>query len=239
MPNLWRNRPYDGKKQFLPDSFGPLTDIFSSPCYRCPPHCYTRAFSAQRRSGYALPTSAITRRRALTGTSDFMKLLLNIESLVPPLTGIGNYTFNLIEQLQNYDIENIDCFIGATFCSAEQALANCVAACNKYVRKDEQTTSLQFREVLRRCDVIAEKPFFVRRQHKNKRPQKSRGVCLDLHQSVFTKPDLAGFFCRLSARVISPARRSMASAYPGRSTQADADCLHVNGGYPLNAPPDR
>ena len=41
-----------------------------------------------------------------------MKLLLNTESLIPPLTGIGNYTYNLIEQLQSADIETIECFIG-------------------------------------------------------------------------------------------------------------------------------
>lgn len=69
-----------------------------------------------------------------------MKLLLNIESLIPPLTGIGNYTFNLIEQLQDEDIDTIDCFMGATYCTAAQALANCVSASNQYVRKDEAST---------------------------------------------------------------------------------------------------
>lgn len=61
-----------------------------------------------------------------------MKLLLNTESLIPPVTGIGNYTFNLLEQLQKENIETIDCFSGSTFCSAEQALANCVNASNLY-----------------------------------------------------------------------------------------------------------
>ncbi|MBX9409682.1 glycosyltransferase family 4 protein [Pseudomonas baetica] len=62
-----------------------------------------------------------------------MKLLLNIESLIPPLTGIGNYTFNLIEQLQAEDIEEIKCFLGSTYCTTEQALANCVSANSQYV----------------------------------------------------------------------------------------------------------
>lgn len=87
-----------------------------------------------------------------------MKLLLNIESLIPPLTGIGNYTFNLLEQLQAEDIEVIDCFLGANYCSAEQALANCVAASTHYVRKDEgvvkrsvpQILESQLRDLLKR-----------------------------------------------------------------------------------------
>lgn len=83
-----------------------------------------------------------------------MKLLLNIESLIPPLTGIGNYTFNLIEQLQDQDIESIDCFIGATYCSAKEALDNCAAASNRYVCMDGKNlasaTPLQLRALLRR-----------------------------------------------------------------------------------------
>lgn len=78
-----------------------------------------------------------------------MKLLFNIESLAPPLTGIGNYTFNLIEQLQEHDIETIDCFIGANFCSAEEALANCVVASNQYVRRDGPATESKLRALLR------------------------------------------------------------------------------------------
>jgi len=30
-----------------------------------------------------------------------MKLWMNTESLMPPLTGIGNYTFNLLSALQD------------------------------------------------------------------------------------------------------------------------------------------
>lgn len=70
-----------------------------------------------------------------------MKLLLNTESLIPPLTGIGNYTFNLIEQLQGEDIETIECFIGAKYFTAEQALANCVAASSHYVRTRDDGTA--------------------------------------------------------------------------------------------------
>jgi alpha-1,3-rhamnosyl/mannosyltransferase len=70
-----------------------------------------------------------------------MKLLLNIESLIPPLTGIGNYTYNLIEQLQDEDIETIECFIGAKYFTAEQALANCAAASSHYVRTRDDGTA--------------------------------------------------------------------------------------------------
>ncbi|WP_219064073.1 glycosyltransferase family 1 protein [Pseudomonas sp. UMAB-08] len=70
-----------------------------------------------------------------------MKLLINIESLIPPLTGIGNYTFNLIEQLQDEEIETIECFIGSTYYSAEQALTNCISASTQYMHRDEDTTT--------------------------------------------------------------------------------------------------
>lgn len=63
-----------------------------------------------------------------------MKLLLNIESLIPPLTGIGNYTLNLIEQLQDEDIEHIECFIGARSWPASQALTNCAQASAQYAQ---------------------------------------------------------------------------------------------------------
>jgi len=90
--------------------------------------------------------------------SDFMKLLLNTESLIPPFTGIGNYTLNLLEQLQAEDVEIIDCFQGANFCSVETALANAVAASDRYLHKDDegmkrsvwQTVESQLREVLKR-----------------------------------------------------------------------------------------
>ena len=73
-----------------------------------------------------------------------MKLLLNIESLTPPLTGIGNYTFNLIENLLQEDIERIDCFMGSRFSPAQQALEDCIRASGHYVRPQSgvQTTSL-------------------------------------------------------------------------------------------------
>ncbi|WP_279222898.1 glycosyltransferase family 4 protein [Stutzerimonas kunmingensis] len=59
-----------------------------------------------------------------------MKLLINTESLSPPLTGIGNYTFNLLSALEQMDdIERIDCFSGFTLSSAQQTLQNCRTRC--------------------------------------------------------------------------------------------------------------
>ena len=56
-----------------------------------------------------------------------MKLLVNAESLSPPLTGIGNYTFNLLSALQKMpEIEQIDCFSGYAFSPSQNAIANCL-----------------------------------------------------------------------------------------------------------------
>ncbi|MCQ4322422.1 glycosyltransferase family 4 protein [Stutzerimonas stutzeri] len=59
-----------------------------------------------------------------------MKLWINTESLTPPLTGIGNYTFNLLSALLNIpEIQQIDCFSGYRFSSASHALEKCRSAC--------------------------------------------------------------------------------------------------------------
>lgn len=83
-----------------------------------------------------------------------MRLLLNIESLMPPLTGIGNYTFNLIEQMQEAEIEKIDCFIGARYYSAERALINCINASNVYAQSSGSTVFSLFHDLLRRSIVV-------------------------------------------------------------------------------------
>ena len=75
-----------------------------------------------------------------------MKLLLNIESLIPPVTGIGNYTFNLIEQLRNEDLEAIDCFSGSSFYSAQEALSNCINSSAHYKPNGSKS---YFRNLLR------------------------------------------------------------------------------------------
>lgn len=57
-----------------------------------------------------------------------MKLLINTESLLPPITGIGTYTQNLLEQFVAMQaFETIECFSGHHFASATQALQQCGA----------------------------------------------------------------------------------------------------------------
>lgn len=52
-----------------------------------------------------------------------MKLLLNVESMAPPRTGIGNYTFHLLSELvQSSLLEHIECFSGSDFIDAGVSL---------------------------------------------------------------------------------------------------------------------
>ncbi|MEZ5503750.1 MAG: hypothetical protein R3E50_14220 [Halioglobus sp.] len=49
-----------------------------------------------------------------------MKLILNGEALRPPITGVGNYTFHLLEQyLDNPGIDEIHSFSGTHWLSGE------------------------------------------------------------------------------------------------------------------------
>jgi glycosyltransferase involved in cell wall biosynthesis len=65
-----------------------------------------------------------------------MKLLMNTESLLPPLTGIGNYTLNLLKELHGLrQIERIECFSGSTFASLADTLAHCQLATQRYHHK--------------------------------------------------------------------------------------------------------
>lgn len=62
-----------------------------------------------------------------------MKLLLNTESLRPPLTGIGNYTYHLVNELsQGGEIDSFHCFDGQRFLSPEQLLRQYEAAAAGY-----------------------------------------------------------------------------------------------------------
>lgn len=64
-----------------------------------------------------------------------MKLLLNTESLRPPLTGIGNYTLNLLNELLKLEgIEHIECLNGQQLCSPEARLAQYHDAAEQHVR---------------------------------------------------------------------------------------------------------
>lgn len=58
-----------------------------------------------------------------------MKVLLNTESLVPPLTGIGNYTYHLLQELTRLpQLEAVECFNTRGFSTAQDALQACDAA---------------------------------------------------------------------------------------------------------------
>lgn len=83
-----------------------------------------------------------------------MNLLLNIESLHPPLTGIGNYTLNLLDQFtQLPGIDSIECFSGQDFCSAEAALARCQAHDQKQAEHPTQPTASRLRRLLRKVPL--------------------------------------------------------------------------------------
>lgn len=83
-----------------------------------------------------------------------MNILLNTESLHPPLTGIGNYTLNLLEQLRQLDgIEHIECFSGAQFFSAEEALARCQNDSQKQDQHPEPQLPSRLRGWLRRIPL--------------------------------------------------------------------------------------
>lgn len=83
-----------------------------------------------------------------------MNLLLNTESLNPPLTGIGNYTLNLLQELVALGhIEHIECFSGQHFSSASETLARCQADTEKRPNQDAAPALIQrsrLRALLRR-----------------------------------------------------------------------------------------
>ncbi|WP_162987998.1 glycosyltransferase family 4 protein [Stutzerimonas urumqiensis] len=52
-----------------------------------------------------------------------MNLLLNTESLTPPITGVGNYTLNVLRGLRELELlDSIECFSGSSFETVEQAI---------------------------------------------------------------------------------------------------------------------
>ncbi len=53
-----------------------------------------------------------------------MNLLINAEALRPPITGIGNYTFHLLEQLVGLElVDDVQCFTGTAWQDARAQLA--------------------------------------------------------------------------------------------------------------------
>lgn len=66
-----------------------------------------------------------------------MKLLLNIESMRPPLTGIGNYTLHLAKELSSMGIlERFTCFDGMAFHDAGEAIEQYEQAARNYHQND-------------------------------------------------------------------------------------------------------
>ncbi len=61
-----------------------------------------------------------------------MKLLLNAEALRPPITGVGNYTFHLLEQyLKGVLVEEVHCFSGTHWLTGNAQLAITAALKNQ------------------------------------------------------------------------------------------------------------
>jgi glycosyltransferase involved in cell wall biosynthesis len=53
-----------------------------------------------------------------------VKLILNAEALRPPITGVGNYTWHLLEQFVQFDhIDEVRCFTGTGWVTGEEQLA--------------------------------------------------------------------------------------------------------------------
>ncbi|PPV34372.1 glycosyltransferase family 4 protein [Ectopseudomonas oleovorans] len=68
-----------------------------------------------------------------------MKLLINTESLQPPLTGIGTYTLNLLDELhKSRRLEALECFTGRCLVTAGQAITGCRAASAGYASQSRQ-----------------------------------------------------------------------------------------------------
>ncbi len=78
-----------------------------------------------------------------------MKILLNSESLRPPLTGIGNYTLHLLQALQKLpEIEQLDCFNGRHVTTSNLVM-NALSATRNTVSVESKSFQQQLRESIR------------------------------------------------------------------------------------------
>ena len=83
-----------------------------------------------------------------------MKLLLNIESMRPPLTGIGNYTYHLIKELSALDtLDQFKCFDGQRFHAPETAIERYEQAALDYHRSSIQPVSNRLAPLIRRLPL--------------------------------------------------------------------------------------
>jgi alpha-1,3-rhamnosyl/mannosyltransferase len=77
--------------------------------------------SGQASSDYYIGSAVVTGKTRV-------KLIFNAQSLRPPMTGIGNYTFHLLEQfVQNPAIAEVHCFNGTQWVSGATQLATTAA----------------------------------------------------------------------------------------------------------------
>lgn len=83
-----------------------------------------------------------------------MKLLLNTESMRPPLTGIGNYTYHLIQELNALDIlDQFTCFDGQRFHDAGTAIQRYEQAAHDYHHCNTQPASSRLAPLIRRLPL--------------------------------------------------------------------------------------
>ncbi|WP_278386130.1 glycosyltransferase family 4 protein [Stutzerimonas kunmingensis] len=85
-----------------------------------------------------------------------MNLLINTDSLTPPLTGIGNYTFHLLKELLSIQqddegLKRIDCISGKEFISASAALGKCHLAEQNFDSEKPRISTL--RRIVRRIPL--------------------------------------------------------------------------------------
>ncbi|MBZ5757375.1 glycosyltransferase family 4 protein [Pseudomonas sp. S5(2021)] len=79
-----------------------------------------------------------------------MNILINTESLNPPITGIGIYTLNLLIQLtQLSEIEAIDCFNGYHIASAESTMTQCLEANKNHIESSKKSQPNPARNLFR------------------------------------------------------------------------------------------
>ncbi|MGV8920466.1 MAG: hypothetical protein ACOH2R_22165 [Pseudomonas sp.] len=88
-----------------------------------------------------------------------MKVLLNSESLSPPLTGIGNYSYHLLQELIRIpQVDAVECSSTSRFSSVQQPLLDCDAALTQPLgptsnslrsRVSSLALAYQLREILR------------------------------------------------------------------------------------------
>ena|SRR5690554_1105914 len=78
-----------------------------------------------------------------------MKILVNSESLRPPLTGIGNYTLHLLQALQELpEIEQLDCFNGRNI-TTHNLLMGAVTTQKSTAKVEAKSWQQQLRESIR------------------------------------------------------------------------------------------